>query len=187
MDLVTATWWFFAAWAVASALLCVTRRNPIASALWLVSTMFALAGIYVLLHAQFIAAIQVLVYAGAVMVLFLFVIMLLNLEETPKSLKRWPVWLVAVGLAGVLAAELVTVRSYTPDRLAREISTVQGPVDPALVLAEGAAADKATEEKGVIGGIAEPLFDSYLIPFEITSVLLLAAVIGAVVLAKKKL
>jgi len=71
--------------AVASALLCITRKNPVPAALWLVSTMFALAGIYVLLNAQFIAAMQVLVYAGAVMVLFLFVIMLLNLGNADQT------------------------------------------------------------------------------------------------------
>ena len=187
MDLVTATWWIFAVWAVVSALLCITRRNPIASVLWLVSCMFALAGIYVLLQAEFIAAVQVLVYAGAVMVLFLFVIMLLNIGGAPLSLRRWPMWVTGLGVSAVMGAELVALRGYSPDRLARELSTMPGPVNPALVFPEGAAAQAATTAQGVVGGIAEPLFTSYLIPFEITSVLLLAAVIGAVVLAKKKL
>lgn len=187
MNLVTITWWIFAVWAVISALLCISRRNPIASVLWLVSCMFALAGIYVLLNAEFIAAVQVLVYAGAVMVLFLFVIMLLNIGDTPRSLKRWPIWVTGVGLCAVMSAELVTLRSYTPERLASELSTLPGAANPALVFPEGAAMQAATASKGVVGGIAEPLFTSYLIPFEITSVLLLAAAIGAVVLAKKKL
>ncbi|HET9134847.1 MAG TPA: NADH-quinone oxidoreductase subunit J, partial [Gemmatimonadales bacterium] len=91
--MVEVVFWIFAAWATVSALLCISRSNPIASALWLVSTMFALAGIYVLLQAQFIAAIQVLVYAGAVMVLFLFVIMLLNIGDAPREWRRWPIWL----------------------------------------------------------------------------------------------
>ncbi|MEO5800052.1 MAG: NADH-quinone oxidoreductase subunit J [Gemmatimonadales bacterium] len=187
MNIVTITWWIFAGWAVISALLCVTRRNPISSVLWLVSCMFALAGIYVLLQAEFIAAVQVLVYAGAVMVLFLFVIMLLNIGDTPRNMKRWPMWLTGAGLSAVMLAELVALRGYTPDRLARELSTLPGNVDPSLVFPEGAAAQAATAAHGVVGGIAEPLFTSYLIPFEITSVLLLAAAIGAVVLAKKKL
>ena len=80
-----AVFWFFAATAVISAALCILQRNPVNAALWLVSTMFSLAAIYVLLDAQFIAAIQVLVYAGAVMVLFLFVIMLLNLREEVRE------------------------------------------------------------------------------------------------------
>lgn len=186
MTALTVVFGIFAIWAVVSALLCITRTNAMASALWLVSTMFALAGIYVLLQAEFIAAIQVLVYAGAVMVLFLFVIMLLNVEETPRDWKRWPGWLLAGGLAAVLTAELVTLRSYSPARLAREISTMPDSMAiPAYVFP--GAMPTGPDPRGVVGKIAEPLFQAYLIPFEITSVLLLAAVIGAVVLAKKRL
>ncbi len=186
MTALTVVFGIFAIWAVVSALLCITRTNAMASALWLVSTMFALAGIYVLLQAEFIAAIQVLVYAGAVMVLFLFVIMLLNVEETPREWKRWPVWLLASGLAAVLTAELVTLRGYSPGRLAREISTMPDSMAiPAYVFP--GAMGTGPDPRGVVGKIAEPLFQAYLIPFEITSVLLLAAVIGAVVLAKKRL
>src|SRR5678809_630711 len=83
--------YLLAGFAVVSALLCITQRNVIASAMWLVSTMFSLAAIYVLLNAQFIAAIQVLVYAGAVMVLFLFVIMLLNVGRGGNDLRGAPV------------------------------------------------------------------------------------------------
>ena len=79
--------YLFATFAVVSAALCILQRNPVSAALWLVSTMFSLAAIYVLLDAQFIAAIQVLVYAGAVMVLFLFVIMLLNLGHTSSDIR----------------------------------------------------------------------------------------------------
>lgn len=187
MDAVTVVFWCFGAWSVASALLCITRQSPVASALWLVSTMFALAGIFVLLNAEFIAAIQVLVYAGAIMVLFLFVIMLLNVDTLPRQAKRWPVYGLSAGLTLVLATELFVLRGYNTARLANEFSTLPDPVDPRLVFPEGPAAQLATASKGVVGGIAEPLFQAYLIPFEITSVLLLAAIIGAVVLAKKKL
>ncbi|HYF38232.1 MAG TPA: NADH-quinone oxidoreductase subunit J, partial [Gemmatimonadales bacterium] len=79
--------YIFAGAAVLSAALCILQRNPLSAALWLVSTMFSLAAIYVLLNAQFIAAIQVLVYAGAIMVLFLFVIMLLNLGHAESDLR----------------------------------------------------------------------------------------------------
>ena len=85
--------YIFAGAAVLSATLCILQRNPVSAALWLVSTMFSLAAIYVLLNAQFIAAIQVLVYAGAVMVLFLFVIMLLNLGTPSPDIRGprpWP-------------------------------------------------------------------------------------------------
>lgn len=186
MDATTAVFWLFAAWAIVSALVCISRRNAVASAMWLVSTMFALSGLFVLLHAQFIAAIQVLVYAGAVMVLFLFVIMLLNLESAPRDWNRWWLWALGIGVSAALAAQLVALRHYSPDRLAGELSTMPNP-DPALVFPEGVAAAHATAAHGVVGAVAQPLFQGYLIPFEITSVLLLAAVIGAVVLAKRRL
>ncbi len=176
----------FALWVVVSALLCITRTNAIASAMWLVSTMFALAAIFVLLEAEFIAAIQVLVYAGAVMVLFLFVIMLLNVETAPREWKRWPRWLLAGGLVAVLAAELVALHNYTPARLAREFSTMPDSMAiPAYVFP--ATIPAGADPRGVVGRVAEPLFQVYLVPFEITSILLLAALIGAVVLAKKRL
>lgn len=187
MTVTTVVFYVFAAWAVASALLCITRSNALASALWLVSTMFALAAIFVILQAQFIAAIQVLVYAGAVMVLFLFVIMLLNLEVVPRHWKRWPGWVIGTGLAVGLGTLLLPLRSYTPARLAREVSTMPGMVNPRLVFPEGSALAQANMSQGAVGSIAQPLFQGYLIPFEITSVLLLVAVIGAVVLAKRKL
>lgn len=187
MTVTTVIFYAFAVWAVISALLCITRRNALSSALWLVSTMFALAAIFVILQAQFIAVIQVLVYAGAVMVLFLFVIMLLNLEVVPHDWKRWPGWVVGAGLALVLAATLVSLRRYTPARLAREVSTMPSPVDPRLVFPEGNALSAATAAEGAVGSVAQPLFQGYMVPFEVTSVLLLAAVVGAVVLAKKKL
>src|SRR5574341_88855 len=99
--------WVFSVIAVGAAVLCITRRSPVASALWLVTTLFSLAGIFVLLDAQFIAALQVMVYAGAIMVLFLFVIMLLNLGRgTPTDMRGWGGRLVALALAVLLGAEL---------------------------------------------------------------------------------
>jgi len=186
VDLTTGVFWAFAGWAILSALLCVTRRNAVSAALWLVSAMFALAGLFVLLGAQFIAAIQVLVYAGAVMVLFLFVIMLLNIGEAPREWRRWWIAVPGLGVTAVLLAQLVSLRGYTPTRLADEFSSMPNP-DPALVFPEGSLALQAAEAHGVVGAVARPLFQSYLVPFEITSVLLLAAVVGAVVLAKKRL
>jgi len=188
VTLVTVVFWVFAAWAVVSGLLCITRRSPIASALWLVSVMFALAGIYVLLNAQFVAAIQVVVYAGAVMVLFLFVIMLLNLDQSPRVNLRRPFWLLGAGVTVLLGAQLVALRGYSPERLAREFSTMpDAAAVPANLFPDLAGGEEAVARQGVVGVVAEPLFQGYLVPFEITSVLLLAAVIGAVVLAKKRL
>ncbi|MDH4350739.1 MAG: NADH-quinone oxidoreductase subunit J, partial [Gemmatimonadota bacterium] len=105
--MVTTFFWGFAGMAVLAALLCVTRKSPVASALWLVMTMFSLAAIYVLLDAQFIAVIQILVYAGAIMVLFLFVIMLLNLGQARQTdIRGWFGRGVAVLLGGGIALQL---------------------------------------------------------------------------------
>src|SRR3989454_2972370 len=107
--------WAFAGLAVASALSCITRRSPVASALWLVVTLFSLAALFVLLDAQFIAVLQVLVYAGAIMVLFLFVIMLLNLGRAgPTDLKGPLGLIVGVLLARGLLVQLLGLRQAAP-------------------------------------------------------------------------
>ena len=164
--------WIFGVIAMAGGLLCITRRNPVGSALWLVVTLFALAAMYVLLDAQFIAALQVLVYAGAIMVLFLFVIMLLNLGRPGPSDIKGPVGVgVAALLAGTLLLELRVLGQAAPPE------AIQLPAGTMAVL----------QQQGMVAAVATPLFDAYLIPFEITSLLLLAAIVGAVVLAKRKL
>jgi len=182
-----AVFYFFAAVGVVSALLCITQRNPVASAFWLIGTMLSLAAIYILLHAEFIGIIQVLVYAGAVMVLFLFVIMLLNLGSAGSDLRPWPSWIVALALTGGLGAQLLVLGRYTPERAALEFTRSSVLADPALVFTGDASVQAATQGQGVVGAVAAPLFQTYLVPFEITSILLLAAIIGAVVLAKRKL
>ena len=165
--------WIFGVMAMAGGLLCITRKSPIGSALWLVVTLFALAAMYVLLDAQFIAALQVLVYAGAIMVLFLFVIMLLNLGRPGPSDIKGPVGVgVAALLAGTLLLQLRVLGQAAPPA--------------AIQLPEGTMA-AMQQQQGMVGAVAGPLFEAYLIPFEITSLLLLAAIVGAVVLAKRKL
>ncbi|MQA89531.1 MAG: NADH-quinone oxidoreductase subunit J [Gemmatimonas sp.] len=164
--------YFFAGVAIVSALMTVTRRNPVASALWLVGTFFALAAIYTLLGAFFIGIIQILVYAGAIMVLFLFVIMLLNLGNDFEPDFRGTVWKVmAAGSALVLLALLVRVVGGTESLL-----VATGGVD--LVAAQVA-------EYGVVGAIGVPMFLDYVVPLQVTGLLLLVAVVGAVVLAKR--
>ncbi len=180
-----AIFYVFAASAVISAALCILQRSAVSAALWLVSTMFSLAAIYVLLNAQFIAAIQVLVYAGAVMVLFLFVIMLLNLGQDSSDLRGPSSVAATVVIAGLLVVELFALWRYTPQRLAAEISQAPAFADPATMFAAGELARQEMLARGVVGGIAAPLFQVYLVPFEITSILLLAAIVGAVVLAKR--
>jgi NADH-quinone oxidoreductase subunit J len=182
-----AVFYFFATVAVCSALLCILQRNPVSAALWLVNTMFSLAAIYVLLHAPFIAAIQVLVYAGAVMVLFLFVIMLLNLGRGKSDLRGFGFWMGALIVVGVLASQLLPLLHYTPERLTLEFSRSEALANPNLVFPAGRAGLEATQSQGVVGAVAQPLFEAYLIPFEITSILLLAAIVGAVVLAKRRI
>lgn len=147
----------------------ITRRSPVMSALYLILNFFALAGLYLTLHAQFIAVIQILVYAGAIMVLFLFVIMLLNLGDEKKlnekiSYKK----ITAAGLSFGLLMELLYIVSYAKSDL------------PLTHI------ERATEI-GTVEYVGKALFTDFLFPFEVTSILLLAAIIGAVVLAKKKM
>jgi NADH-quinone oxidoreductase subunit J len=172
LSFVTVVFWAFAVLALGSAVLCVSRQSPVASALWLVVTMFALAALFVLLDAQFIAVLQVLVYAGAVMVLFLFVIMLLNLGRGAGQDRKGVVGVtVGVMLAATLFVQLKFLRQAAP---------------PALIQVPNAMAQLQLQH-GMVGSVAGPLYSDFLVPFEITSVLLLAAVVGAVVLAKRKL
>ena len=164
--------WIFGVIAMAGGLLCITRKNPVASALWLVITLFALAAMYVMLDAQFIAALQVLVYAGAIMVLFLFVIMLLNLGHPGPTDIKGPV---GVGIAALLGGTLLLQLR------------VLGQAAPPEAIQLPAGTMATLQQQGMVAAVAGPLFDAYLIPFEITSLLLLAAIVGAVVLAKRKL
>src|SRR6266566_8938059 len=115
MPVTLVLFWTFAAIAVGSALLCITRRSAVASALWLVVTLFQIAALFVMLDAQFLAVLQVLVYAGAIMVLFLFVIMLLHVGRPGRSDIKGPIGLaVGVLLAAGLLFQLGVLRAVTP-------------------------------------------------------------------------
>ena len=155
--------------AVAAALGMIISRNPVVSALWLILNLFCIAGLYLTLSAQFIAVIQVLVYAGAIMVLFLFVIMLLNLAALP-DLQAFD-WRIGLGFAlGVaVLAQLVYV-------VARGLDALPVPVPSEEAVLNGSALNIGVE-----------LFTRYALPLEIIAVLLLVATIGAVMLAKKRL
>jgi NADH-quinone oxidoreductase subunit J len=153
--------------ALVSGGLVVFQKHPLRSALWLIVNFFAVAAIYLLAHAEFIAAIQVIVYAGAIMVLFLFVIMLLNIRQ-PEAEPKIP--FIGQKLGGIVLAGftgLILVYGIT-----RVVLTSGKPMAPGL---------------GNTETIARSLFTDYLLPFEVTSVLLLVAIVGAVVLAKSKL
>jgi NADH-quinone oxidoreductase subunit J len=147
-------------------LLCVANpvsRNPVTSAMFLVLTIVSMAGLFVLLNAFFLAAVQILVYAGAVMVLFLFVIMLLDLkEEERRRLNR-----VALVLGGVSVLGLAGI-------LIRALAGATG------------TAGSATPVEGSTAALGRILFRNYLLPFEIVSVLLLVAVVGVILLSRKE-
>ena len=151
--------------AIGCAIGVVTQRNPLYSAISLIGVFVSLASLYIMLAAPFIAAVQVIVYAGAIMVLVIFVIMLLNIEEDePRRPKlRWLVP-VAIGLAAVLIAETAFIL-YSVQNTARPMST-------------------NTASVGQTHSIGVGLFTTYLLPFEVTSILLLMAIVGAMSLAR---
>ncbi len=159
---------FVAAVAIAAGIGLIVSRNPVTSALWLVLNLFCIAVLYITLNAQFIGVIQILVYAGAIMVLFLFVIMLLNLSELPKlEAVNWRLG-IAFLLGMAILAQLVYVIASGLDVL------------PDTSTAEAAA------ETGSAYTIGMELFTRYALPLEVIGILLLAATIGAVMLAKRR-
>ncbi len=139
-------------------------RNPVTSAMFLVLTIISLAGLYILLHAFFLAAVQVLVYAGAVMVLFLFVIMMLDIKEEER--RRMKLFGVVTGLLSVGGLAALLVRTI-------HTSGIGNGLTPSL---EG--------ETRLLG---QALFSQYLLPFEIVSILLLVAMVGVILISKKDL
>jgi NADH-quinone oxidoreductase subunit J len=171
MDISPFFFYLFGGMAIACSLLVILKKNPVASAFSLVLVFFAFAGIYALLDAHLIAALQVLVYAGAIMVLFIFVIMLLNADAPSFDLARSHPSLRIV--AGALSVVLFAVFVYAFKSTA--------PLAP--------VSDFTPEKIEAAGGntrvISELLFSSYILPFELTSVLLLAAIIGAVAISKR--
>ena len=159
--------------AMVSALLFVTRKSPVAAALWLVNTMFCLAALYVMLEAHFVGVIQVLVYAGAIMVVFLFVVMLLNLGQASEIADLRGKW-------GKLAAGLLGLAL-----LAQVMALAGRKLPEPLTPGSGYDAD-AVRDLGAVGSVAQPLFNEYLLAFELTSVLLLVAIVGAVVIGRRR-
>jgi len=169
---ITVLFYLFAAVAIGGALgVVLLARSPVGSLLFMVTTLGAMAGIFVLLEAHFLAAIQIIVYAGAIMVLFLFVIMLLNLgHDYTSDLKGGLLAILSFAAIGGIGGVLVL--------------NMRGE-DLPVVAAGGRAIDAAIREHGVVGAIAEPLYTTYVVPFEITGILLLVAIVGALVLAKR--
>ncbi|MEP1306340.1 MAG: NADH-quinone oxidoreductase subunit J [Balneola sp.] len=154
--------------AIASALAMVINKNVVNSALFLVINMVSLAGIYLLLNAQFLAVIQILVYAGAIMVLFLFVIMLLNVEDEEKLFDKFRI---KYFLAFVLGAAVVGQIFYS----------IAGVTNMLPEISSNMA------EIGTVEAVGDVLFTKYLLPFEMTAILLTAAVVGALMVAQYKI
>ena len=160
--------WILAAGAIISALLMVTRKSAIPSALLLVLTFCFLAAIYLTLGAQFLAVVQVAVYAGAIMVLVVFVIMLLNLRGEIYSITgNWKTVVGILAVAGILA-QIIGVILMASDKLPKELHA------------------KAAE-LGTVESVGMTLYTSYAFPFEMASIVLITAAVGAIVLAKKRL
>jgi NADH-quinone oxidoreductase subunit J len=159
--------YFLSAVAVISGLLVITRKNAVHSALALIFTLLSLAGLYLMLYAPFVAGVQIILYAGGIMVLFLFVIMLVSIERSVKEEqfnKQWHVGALAALLLGALVVLVfLKGRSVFP-QLAAELSETTN-----------------TQEVGIL------LYRNYMLPFEIASLLLLVAIVGAVVMAKKRI
>ena len=161
--------------ALGSALGVVLSRNPVGSLLFMVTALASVAGIYVLLEAHFLAAIQIMVYAGAIMVLFLFVIMLLNLgHDYQKDLKGGFGAILSFVVVGLIAGGIA--RQFTGIPEMGQGGGFPGPE----------AMDALIAEQGIMGVIARPLYTDYVVAFEVTGILLLVAIVGALALAKKK-
>lgn len=164
--------YFFASIAVASAVLTVTRRNAVHSAIFLITALLATAGIFLQLRAEFLFVVQIILYVGGIMVLFVFVIMLVNLDVAVRQIQfarqKWVALIISLALAAQVGFMFWSVRKMPGQGL------------PVLAAAPAEQLPPNAEE------VAKSLFSSYLLPFEIASILLLVAMVGAVVMAKKR-
>ena len=156
---------YFALVSIAAGMLTVSLRNPVHCGIALLALLGHVAGLFVLQHAEFVAVVQIIIYAGAILILYLFVLMLLNLKTEERYFHRRHAWYV-VGV-GALTVELLLVL------LASQYGGVKGP-----------APAEAVEEVGNSMAIGILMFSDYLLPFEIVGIFLLGAIVGAIVLAK---
>jgi NADH-quinone oxidoreductase subunit J len=163
MGITQILFWILAITSLFSALMVVTSKNPVFSVIWLIVTFFTISGHYILLNAQFLAVVNIIVYAGAIMVLFLFVIMLMNLsKETEPQKNKW-LRLIGVVAGGSFLLVLVAALKGTEVQMT----------------------ELNTGNIGLIQNLGHVLFNEYVVPFEISSVLFLSAMVGAVILGKK--
>jgi NADH-quinone oxidoreductase subunit J len=166
MGVTPVLFWVLSVMALFSALMVVTSKNPMHSVIWLILVFFAISGHYLLLNAQFLAIVNIIVYAGAIMVLFLYVLMLMDLKkETEPPKNRW------LRLAGAVAGGsllLVLIAALKKADIANQI------------------AETRTGDIGLIENLGKVLFNDYVVPFEISSILFLSAMVGALVIGKKE-
>jgi len=164
MGITQILFWILAIASLFSALMVITSKNPVFSVIWLIVTFFTISGHYVLLNAQFLAVVNIIVYAGAIMVLFLFVIMLMNLSKDTEPQKNPWLRLVGAVAGGCLLLVLVAALRTTETQMTQ--------------LGSG--------NIGLIQNLGRVLFSEYVVPFELSSVLFLTAMIGAVVIGKRE-
>jgi NADH-quinone oxidoreductase subunit J len=166
MNITQILFWFLSVMALFSALMVITSKNPVYSVLWLIMVFFAISGHYFLLNAQFLAIVNIIVYAGAIMVLFLYVFMLMDLRKSTEPQKnRW------IKLAGAVAGGcllLVMVAALRDIDIKNQVAEVK------------------TGDIGLIKSLGKELFTRYVVPFEISSILFLSAMVGAVIIGKKE-
>ncbi|MGZ8545262.1 MAG: NADH-quinone oxidoreductase subunit J family protein [Flavisolibacter sp.] len=164
MNITEILFWILSVLALVSALLVITSKNPVYSVLSLIVTFFCISGHYILLNAQFLAIVNIIVYAGAIMVLFLFVIMLMNLNKDTEPQKNKWLKLAGAVAGGVLLLVMVAALRSTEERMTQ----------------------LGTGDIGLIQNLGKVLFTDYVVPFEIASILFLSAMVGAVVIGKKE-
>jgi NADH-quinone oxidoreductase subunit J len=166
MGITPILFWVLSVMALFSALMVITSKNPIHSVIWLILVFFAISGHYLLLNAQFLAIVNIIVYAGAIMVLFLYVLMLMDLKkETEPQKNRW------LKLAGAVAGGsllLVLVAALKKADIGKDI------------------AETRMGDIGLIENLGKILFTDFVVPFEISSILFLSAMVGAVMIGKKE-
>lgn len=164
MPLATISFILLSLMAIVGAVMMLVSKNPVHSILWLIVVFFAISGHYILLNAQFLAIVNIIVYAGAIMVLFLFVVMLMNLNADTEPVKNYRLQLIGIISGGslllILMSALMRVDTQNPVEL-------------------------KTGEAGLINNLGQTLFTNYVLPFEISSILFLSAIVGAVILSKK--
>jgi NADH-quinone oxidoreductase subunit J len=166
MNTVDILFYLLSAFAIVSATMVLISKNPIHSVLWLILVFFAISGHYILLNAQFLAIVNIIVYAGAIMVLFLFVIMLMNIKKDAEVQKQLLVKLTGVIAGGSFLTLLIAAVKQTVQIQGKQVLLKEGTI-------------------GLIHPLGKALFSDYVVPFEISSVLFLSAMVGAVIIGKK--